>query len=254
MFEKFRALHQSDRLFILPNAWDAKSALLFQESKFPAIATSSAAVAGSLGYQDGEEMPFADYLFVINRMLAGITIPLSADIEMGYGTSDAAIFANVRKLAELGVAGINIEDSIIPPSGRVLKDAGAFAQTIRYIKTRLQQENLQLFINIRCDTFLLNVADTQQETIRRLQIYEATGADAIFLPGIQTVEDITLAVQHTFLPLNVMCLPGLPDFDTLDKLGVKRASMGPFLFGKVYDQVSQLSREIGMTKSFAPIL
>lgn len=254
MFEKFRDLHQSDRLFILPNAWDAKSALLFQESEFPAVATSSAAVAGALGYQDGEGMPFADYLFVINRILSTITIPLSVDIEMGYGTSDEAIFANVRKLAELGVAGINIEDSIIQPSGRVLKDAGAFAQTIKYIKTRLQRENLQLFINIRCDTFLLDVPDTPSETIRRLKLYDTTGADGIFLPCIQTAEDIAMAVNHTSLPLNVMCLPGLPDFDTLDKLGVKRASMGPFLFGKVYDHVGRLSREIGITKSFSPIL
>jgi 2-methylisocitrate lyase-like PEP mutase family enzyme len=254
MFETFREIHQTKHLFILPNAWDAKSALLFQENGFPAVATSSAAVAGSLGYADGEGMPFEEYLFVVRRILSVIKIPLSVDIEMGYGDTDEAIFANIRKLVELGVAGINIEDSIIPSSGRVLKDAGLFAQTIKYIKTRLQQENLQLFINIRCDTFLLNVADVQPETIRRLKLYNATGADGIFLPCIQSAEDIAVVVNHTSLPLNVMCIPGLPDFDTLDKLGVRRASMGPFLFDKVYDHAGRLSREIGIAQSFAPIL
>lgn len=253
-FEKFRNLHQSAHLFILPNAWDAKSALHFQENNFPAVATSSAAVAGSLGYQDGEGMPFGDYLFVINRILSAIKIPLSVDMEMGYGTSDEAIFNNIRKLAALGVAGINIEDSIIHPSGRVLKDAHAFANTIEYIKNKLLQENLQLFINIRCDTFILQVDDTLGETVRRLKIYNTTGADGIFLPCISYENDIAIAVSNTALPLNVMCIPGLPDFDTLNKLGVKRASMGPFLFGKVYDNIGQLSREIGVTKSFSPIL
>ena len=82
-FEKFKDLHHSSGLFVLPNAWNAKSALLFQEKKFPAIATSSAAVATSLGYEDGEEMPFADYLFIIKRILSAVQIPLSVDIEIG---------------------------------------------------------------------------------------------------------------------------------------------------------------------------
>lgn len=253
-FEKFSHLHHSEQLFILPNAWDAKSALLFQEQAFPAVATSSAAVAGSLGYQDGEDMPFNDYLFVINRILSSIQIPLSVDIEMGYGTSDEAIFANVRKLAELGVAGINIEDSIIHRTGRVLKDASTFAHTIEYIKTKLLQENLSLFVNIRCDTFLLNVDHTQPETIRRLKMYDHTGADGIFLPCISAAEDIAIAVSNTSLPLNVMCIPGLPDFDTLNKLGVKRASMGPFLFNKVYDSIGRLNQEISITNNFSPII
>ncbi len=134
-FEKFKALHHADELFILPNAWNAKSALLLQEQKFPAIATSSMAVANSLGYEDGEAMPFTDYLFVIKRMLALLQIPLSADIEMGYGNTDEKILNNILQLTDAGVAGINIEDSSIANTVRSLKDATAFAKTIAFIKT-----------------------------------------------------------------------------------------------------------------------
>src|SRR4051812_47462665 len=103
-YQKFKQLHYGQSLFVLPNAWNAKSASIFQDRQFPAIATSSAAVANSLGYEDGEHMPFADYLFVVNRILSVIHVPLTVDIEMGYGTTTGEIYANIQKLIELGVA------------------------------------------------------------------------------------------------------------------------------------------------------
>jgi len=135
-----------------------------------------------------------------------------------------------------------------------LKDAKTFAGTIENIKNRLASKNLDLFINIRCDTYILDVADKQQETNRRLKIYGTTGADGIFLPCICREDDIAAAVSNTKLPLNVMCIPGLPGFDTLQKLGVRRVSMGPFLFNKVYNNIGDLSREITVHKGFSPIL
>jgi len=253
-FKKFTDLHQSAGLFVLPNAWNAKSALLFQEKKFPAIATSSAAVANSLGYEDGEEMPFNDYLFIINRILSSVQIPLSVDMEMGYGTSDEKIYTNVLKLIDLGVAGINIEDSIINKSGRVLNDARIFAKTIEYIKNKLESKKLNLFINIRSDAYILNVENKRKETIDRLNIYKTTGADGIFLPCIRNEDDIAEVIDNTKLPLNVMCVPGLPGFEVLNKLGVKRVSMGPFLFNKIYDNAGQLLQAITANQSFSPIL
>ena len=252
-FEKFKNLHQSPGLFVLPNAWNAKSASLLQEQKFPAIATSSMAVANSLGYEDGEAMPFNDYLFIIRRILSSVQIPLSVDIEMGYGKNDEEIFGNILKLVDLGVAGVNIEDSIIIKSARVLKEAKTFAGTVEYIKNKLVSKNLKLFINIRCDTFILNVENKQQETNNRLKIYNNTGADGIFLPCISAEDDIATVVQHTKLPLNVMCIPGLPGFETLNKLGVKRLSMGPFVFNKVYTNIGQLCQAINASNSFSPI-
>jgi 2-methylisocitrate lyase-like PEP mutase family enzyme len=254
IFKNFKTLHHSDTLFVLPNVWDVKSALLFQELKFPAIATSSMAVANSLGYADGEEMTFNDYLFIIKRILSSIKIPLSVDMEMGYGKTDEKIYANIHCLIDLGVVGINIEDSSIIKSGRVLKNAKTFAKTIENIKNRLTVNGLNLFINIRCDTYILNVKDKQQETVKRLKTYETTGADGIFLPCICGEEDISEAVSNTKLPLNVMCIPGLPDFDNLNRLGVKRVSMGPFMFNKLCSNITEYTKAITKDKSFAAIL
>ena len=253
-FLKFKQLHQQSDLLVLPNAWNAKSASIFEEKQFPAVATSSAAVAESLGYRDGEGMPFMDYLFIINRIVSAIRVPLTVDIEMGYGKTNAEVYTNILKLVELGVAGINIEDSIINQSKRTLKDTKTFGSTIEYIKNRLEAEQLKLFINIRCDTYLLNIEKKREETIKRLKVYETTGADGIFLPCISKENDIVEAVNNTKLPVSVMCIPGLPGFAALNKLGVKRVSMGPFMFNKIYDNIGRLSETIDTSKNFSSIL
>jgi len=253
-FQKFKQLHQQSDLLVLPNAWNAKSASIFEEKQFPAVATSSAAVAESLGYRDGEGMPFMDYLFIINRIVSAIRVPLTVDIEMGYGKTNAEVYTNILKLVELGVAGINIEDSIINQSKRTLKDTKTFGSTIEYIKNRLEAEQLKLFINIRCDTYLLNIEKKREETIKRLKVYETTGADGIFLPCISKENEIVEAVNNTKLPVSVMCIPGLPGFAALNKLGVKRVSMGPFMFNKIYDNIGRLSETIDTSKNFSLIL
>lgn len=254
VFQQFKALHYTEKLFILPNAWDARSAALFQEKNFKAVGTSSAAVSTSLGYNDGEGMPFTEYLVIIKRILAAVNIPVTVDMEMGYGQTNKAIIQNIRQLIELGVAGINIEDSIIQNSTRALDNADKFAKTIEAISNHLTQNNLSLFINLRCDTYILDVPNKQKETASRLKIYESTGADGIFLPCISKEDDISAAVSNTKLPLSVMCIPGLPDFDTLNRLGVKRASMGPFLFSKTYATIPELSQAIIDNNNFSPIL
>lgn len=253
-FQQFRDLHCKQDLFVLPKVWNAKSASLFQQKKFPAIATSSAAVANSLGYEDGEEMSFTEYLFVIKRIISSVQIPLSVDVEMGYGRYNEEILSNLLQLIELGVAGINIEDSTIVNTNRTLQDANKFAQTIEYIKNNLIAKNSGLFINVRCDTFILNLPNKLEESIHRTKMYEAAGADGIFLPCISNEFDIAEVISHTKLPLNVMCIPHLPDFETLNKLGVRRASMGPFLFNKIYNGIHELSTAIASAKNFSSIL
>jgi 2-methylisocitrate lyase-like PEP mutase family enzyme len=252
-FEKFKALHSQKELLLLPNAWDARSAILLQECKYPAVATSSAAVANSLGYDDGEKMSFTDYLFVIRRILASVTIPLTVDIETGYGENDAEIAANVIQLAELGVAGINIEDSTIAKDGRNLKDPHAFIKTINHIKETLHSKEQDLFINLRCDTHILNVPDKQKETIKRINVYNNSLADGIFIPCIIDEKEIAEVVSLSKSPVNVMVIPNLPGIDALNALGVKRVSMGPFMFQKVYAGINKLSKDITATKTFIPL-
>ena len=253
-FDNFKDLHHQNELFVLPNVWDARSAIIFQEKEFPAIGTSSAAVANSLGYEDGEQMPLSEYLFVIKRIISSVKIPLTVDFEMGYGKTNDDIFDNITKLINLGVAGINIEDSTIQNSKRVLKDARTFGNTVEHVKNKLASRNQKLFINIRCDTYILNLDNKHEETVSRLKIYNSTGADGIFLPCITNEEDIRNAVANTPLPLNVMSIGGLPTLEILNGLGVKRVSMGPFMFQKVYKSIGNLSQAIKTNKSVAPIL
>lgn len=253
-FETFKTLHTGDELFILPNAWDAASAMIFQESNYPAVGTSSAAVAASLGYQDGEEMPFHEYLTIIRRIAASVNIPVTVDMEMGYGKTEEAVYANLQKLLEAGVAGINIEDSRMEKGKRTPGEAKELVRTVEFIKNKLSIASQFLFINVRCDTYLLKVNDRENETAHRLKLYESAGADGIFLPFISEEQDIAREIANTRLPLNVMAIPDLPDLDRLNRLGVKRVSMGPFLHNKTYSKASELAKKIIEQKSLKPIL
>jgi len=253
-FETFKKLHSGSKLFILPNAWDAQSAIIFEESNYPAVATSSSAVAAALGYKDGENMSFSEYLFVIQRIAASVKVPVTIDLEMGYGKSVEAIYSNLQRLIEAGVVGINIEDSTISNGTRSLKDAKDFAKMLERLKTQLVNAHESLFINLRCDTFILNVPDAVKETTERLKLYESAGADGIFLPCISKEEDIQAAVATTKLPLNVMVIPGLPSLEKMSELGVKRLSMGPFLHGATYKKAKELAKEVIESNSVKSIL
>lgn len=253
-FEQFKHLHVAPGLLVLPNAWDARSAQVFQEAGAKAVATSSMAVANSLGYDDGEAMAFDEYLFIIKRILSAVDIPVSVDIEMGYGHTKEDIYNHIATLAQLGVAGINIEDSQIIDGNRTLQSAETFAANIRYIKQQLAAAQLDIFLNIRCDTYILNADNKQAVTQQRLALYEDAGANGIFLPCITAPADIAAAVNATALPLNVMCVPGLPDFNTLQELGVKRASVGPFLFSKAAAYAGELYQQVIRENNFSPIL
>lgn len=253
-FQKFKALHTANELFILPNAWDAASAAILQNCNYPAVGTSSAAVATALGYQDGEEMPFEEYMIIIQRIAASVNIPVTVDMEMGYGKSQEAVYRNLDKLVNTGVAGINIEDSVITNGRRSLKDAKEFSSLLAFIKKKLEENKQSLFINVRCDTYLLNVKDKVSETTHRLKLYESAGADGAFLPFISEEDHISKAFADTRLPLNVMAVPNLPDIERLHQLGVKRVSMGPFLQKKTYSKAEELAKKVLNQKNITPLL
>lgn len=253
-FETFKSLHRGEEVFILPNAWDAQSAIIFQENNYKAVGTSSAAVASSLGYADGEGMPFFEYLLIVKRIVSSVNIPVTIDMEMGFGKNTDEIWSNVQRLIEAGVVGINIEDSVIDKGVRSLGDSDKFTKTLEFIKTRLSQSNQSLFINVRCDTFLLNLSNKETETPKRVKLYESAGADGIFLPCIKEESDIEKAVVATKLPLNVMVFPGLPSVRKMSELGVKRLSMGPFLHGKTYARATELAKEVIESNSIISIL
>lgn len=229
-YQKFRQLHCTDKPLLLPNAWDAKSARVFEQNGFKAIATSSAAVANALGYEDGEQTPFDELFFVVTRIAASTGALLTVDIEGGFGTEVHTVCENIYRLAHLGVAGINIEDSVVEDGKRRLLEAREFATRIAKIKEYCRTHDVEIFINLRTDLYLLGVENRFEETMKRIGIYTDTGADGIFIPCLTDLSEMRELTSKTALPVNVMAMPNLPGFAELQDAGIRRISMGPFMF------------------------
>lgn len=243
-FNTFKALHAQESPLLIGNAWDAQSAKVLEKLHFKALGTSSAAVAETLGYADGENMPFSEYLMMIRRIKAVTSLPLSVDLEAGYGEVEGKVVENLKLLHGLGIAGINIEDSLVGDKGREMVDTEKFTKKLAAITGRLQEQEINIFINVRCDAFLLNLPNARAAAIQRMAAYEGAGAHGIFLPCITDTADIRAVVSATSLPVNVMCMPNLPDFNTLQSLGVKRISMGNFVHGAIYKHMETLAGKI----------
>ncbi|MDN5287841.1 MAG: hypothetical protein JWR38_4115 [Mucilaginibacter sp.] len=252
-FEKFSQLHQNSAPFLLGNIWDVNSARVFEASGYKAIGTSSQALSNSFGYEDGERLSFYILLQLAKRVVEVVNIPFSVDIEGGYNRKIEGIIENIEKLHDAGVVGINLEDTVAGAS-RQLLSVTEFQKTLSAVANHISRNNLQLFVNVRTDGFLLGMPTALTETLTRIRSYENSGAAGIFVPCITNRDDIKEVVNSTHLPINVMCMPSLPDFEDLGSLGVKRISMGPFLFNKVYDNMGKLAKAVNNDKNFLSIL
>ncbi|MCA0175750.1 MAG: isocitrate lyase/phosphoenolpyruvate mutase family protein [Proteobacteria bacterium] len=217
----FHALHQTAHPLLLPTAWDAASALSMQAAGARAIATSSAALAWSLGWPDGDNLPMDELLAAVRRLVRVLAVPLSVDAEAGYSRDPEAVAALAVNLAGMGVAGINLEDGNESPECLAAKIAAC----------RRALGRRALFINARTDVFLRGLASgaaATAETLARLQRYRDAGADGAFVPGLTESDTIATIAQANPMPLNVMAAPDLPDLATCTRLGVRRLSAGPW--------------------------
>ena len=250
---EFKKLHSQDKPLLIGNVWDVPSTKTAESLNFQAIGTSSSAIASILGYNDGEEMEFSELEYFVKRITLNTNLPLSVDIESGYSRNPTEIANHIKRLVDIGVVGINIEDSIVVDNNRTLLDADEFSNILLKVNELLDKEKIEIFINVRTDTFLLNHSDVVEETKNRIRLYENAGANGIFTPCIENRSAIKEIVNCTNLPINVMCMPNLPDFNTLAELGVKRISMGNFLFDNMYNQFEKTIKEILKQKSFNSI-
>ena len=250
---EFKELHNQTQPLIIGNVWNVQSAKIYEKLNFQAIGTSSAAIAHSLGYEDGEQMPFSDLLFIVEKIINNVTLPLSVDIEFGYGKTATEITNNIQTLHKLGVVGINIEDSLIENGERKLNDSSQFSNLLKEVKAILIENEISLFINVRCDAFLLNIQNTLQVASERIINYEQAGADGIFLPCITQESDILKIISQIKIPLNVMCMPQLPNFEKLEKLGVKRISTGNYLNNYAYSSLEKMITKILTEQSFSAL-
>jgi 2-methylisocitrate lyase-like PEP mutase family enzyme len=242
--EKFFQLHHQEKPFIIANAWNVKSAQIIENNGYDAIATSSGAIAESLGYTDGEKIPFNELLYLVQRITSGTNIPVSVDLERGYTNDLSELNDNILKLIEVGVVGINLEDA---------QGEDIYLKKLNSIKNYLTKNSLDLFINARTDVFLQKLEAPLETTLKRAKLYADAGADGLFVTGVQDIEIIKEITSSTKLPVNVVAVPKLSSIETLANGGVKRISMAIFLYKATYNQLEKLVRGIKTEQSFAPL-
>lgn len=227
----FRELHNR-RPLILPNAWDAGSACVIEAAGAPAIATTSAGTSWSFGRADGQKLRREEMLQVIGNIVECVSVPVSADMESGYGSgSSKDVSETVQALISLGVVGINIEDSP-GHDGQTLLVPEEQAERIRIARQTAMSMGGDLVINARTDVYLFQVGDLKARfpaVVERARLYRQAGADCVFVPGIIDISIIVELVKAIEAPLNIMAMPGAPSAKQLGEIGVARVSVGPWI-------------------------
>ncbi|HKF25479.1 MAG TPA: isocitrate lyase/phosphoenolpyruvate mutase family protein [Candidatus Acidoferrum sp.] len=225
---QLKKLHHGPGILVLANAWDAVSARIVEEIGFPAVATTSAGVAATLGYPDGQRVSRDEMLEAVARIARAVEVPVTADMEAGYGTTAREVADTARALIDAGAVGLNLED-ISGDAKPSQVEVALQLEKICAIREASAAAGVPLVINARTDVYLVPIgpAETRFErTVARLRAYASAGADCVFAPAVKDAETIAKLVRAVEAPLNILLLPDAPGLDELERLGVARASIG----------------------------
>jgi 2-methylisocitrate lyase-like PEP mutase family enzyme len=226
--EDFRRMHQAPPILVLPNAWDVASARIFASVGARAIATSSAGVAFVLGYPDGQKIPRRLMIESIARIAASVDLPVTADVESGYGPGVADATETAQAVIDAGAIGLNFEDATNDPA-HPLFPVDTQRKRIEAVRDAAERAGIPLVINARTDVFLGEVGEPSTrfaETVRRVNAYRQSGADCLFIPGVTDADTIRRLVRELAGPLNILVGPGAPPIAELQSIGVSRVSVG----------------------------
>jgi 2-methylisocitrate lyase-like PEP mutase family enzyme len=254
--ESFRKLHLGHPILVLPNVWDAASARVVEQAGFPALATSSAGVAASLGYADGERIPIEEMLAAIQRIVRVVRVPVSADFEAGYAGSPEAVAESVKRLLAAGAIGLNFEDGTVDPL-HPLCDLPLQVEKIQAIRNAVDRAGVPLVINARTDVYLGEVGEAAgrfQETVRRANAYRDAGADCLFVPGVEDAATIAGLAREIHGPINILAGAGAPPVAELERLGVARVSFGSGPFRASLGTLRRLAAELRAAGTCSQIL
>jgi 2-methylisocitrate lyase-like PEP mutase family enzyme len=244
--EILRRLHSGPRILLLPNAWDVASARVLEELGYPAIATTSAGVAFALGYPDGQRISRHEMLEVVSRIARAVRVPVTADMEAGYGTTPADMAETAREIVGAGAVGLNLED--VTGHAETSQVATELQkEKIRTIREVSASLGVSLVINARTDVYLMPIgpeATRFERTVERLRAYRAAGADCLFAPGISDRGLIEKLVKAVAAPLNILVTPTCPSIPELQKMGVARASVGSGLMRTTLGLVRRIGKEL----------
>ncbi|MFZ1917867.1 MAG: isocitrate lyase/phosphoenolpyruvate mutase family protein [Terriglobales bacterium] len=250
----FRQHHRLGVL-VLPNAWDVASARIFEDAGFPAIATTSAGIAFSLGYPDGQRISREEMIARIGRIVRAVKVPVTADIEWGYGSSAEDVARTTREVIEAGAVGMNLEDA----TGRADQPLLTLERAVEKIKAARDtaaQLRVPIVLNARTDIYLLpggNPDADFQEAVRRLVAFRDAGADCVFAPGLKDAETIGRLVKSVQCPLNILAVPGTPSIAELEKLGVARVSVGSGFMRATLGLLRRAAEELKSAGTFSAI-
>jgi 2-methylisocitrate lyase-like PEP mutase family enzyme len=249
----FRVLHSGREILLLPNVWDVASARLIEESGFKAAATSSAGIAFSLGYPDGQRISREQMLVVIARIAKAVRVPVTADVEAGYGKTPEDAGRTARAVVEAGAVGMNLEDAI-GDSPSVLVELPLQLEKIRAVREMASRLRIPLVLNARTDMYLLQIGDPAErydETVRRLSAFREAGADCVFAPGLRDAPTIGRLVADLKCPVNILAEPGSPSVPELSKLGVARVSLGSATMRATVGCLRRIAQELKATGTYS---
>jgi 2-methylisocitrate lyase-like PEP mutase family enzyme len=235
----FRDMHAPGRILVLANAWDAGSARLLESCGAPAIATTSAGLAWSHGYADGNVLPTRVLAAAIAEIARVISVPLSVDFEAGYSSDLGKVAEAIGPVLDAGAVGINLEDGSEPPDLLCAK--------IGALKSAAQKKGIELFVNARTDVVLRRLVPPERaeaEAIARGKRYLAAGADGLFVPGLADPASIRAIVAAVPLPLNLLIVPGLAPVAELQSLGVRRVSAGSAISQSAYGLAKRAATQL----------
>ena len=241
----FKALHIKSDPIILFNVWDPGSAVSVASAEAKAIATGSWPVAAAFGYADGENIPQSLVTENLRRIVAAVDLPVSSDIEGGYGVEPEVVAKTVREVVQAGAVGFNFEDQIV--GGEGLHAIGM--QTARIAAAREAADRIvsDVYINARTDIFLKAKPDTHtdamlDDALKRAAAFAQAGADGFFAPGLADTDFIKRLCSECPLPVNIIALPHVPDAATLADCGVARISYGPVPYRKMAAWLEEQAR------------
>jgi 2-methylisocitrate lyase-like PEP mutase family enzyme len=249
--EKFRKLHHGPRMLLLPNAWDVASACILEECGHPAIATTSAGIAYSLGYPDGQRISRDDMLEMVGRIARAVRIPVTADLEAGYGTTPKEMAETVKAAIEAGAIGMNLEDVIGDDESSQVA-LSLQVEKIRAISGTAASLGVPFVLNARTDIYLMPIgpeATRFERTVERLRAYRKAGADCLFAPGVYDRETIAKLVKAVDGPLNILANPACPPVAELETIGVARVSAGSGIMRAAMGAVQRIGKEMFEARS-----
>jgi 2-methylisocitrate lyase-like PEP mutase family enzyme len=244
--KKLLALHHGPHILVLPNAWGVASARIFEDAGFPAIATTSSGVANSLGYPDGQKISREEMLEVVARIAHAVSVPVTADMEAGYGTTPEAMEETARGVIAAGAVGLNLEDACGEDSGKLF-EIPLQKEKIAAMVGAAKKMGIELIVNARTDVYLENIGDTSKRfdlAVERLNAYRDAGAASLFAPGVKDAETIGALVRAVRGPLNILASVGALPVRELEKLGVARVTVGGGAMRATMGLVSRIAKQL----------